>query len=61
MLSQNQKDDLITSVYIEMKRMFGILSNRKSEEQISFLKEMEAVMKGVILAQGKLPKLPEAI
>lgn len=47
-LSRAEKADLVLSVHIEMERMFGVLSHRKSPEQIAFIAEIEAAMKAFI-------------
>lgn len=58
MLSQNQKDDLVTSIYIETQRTFDVQRDgRKSDDQREFLNKVEGEMRNLILCYGGLPKL----
>lgn len=55
-LTQIAKDDLMMTVYIELERMFTVLSNRNSPDQGSFIEEVEATIKSSLAGYAPYPQ-----
>ena len=55
-LTQIAKDDLMMTVYIELERMFTVLSNRNSPDKGSFIDEVEATIKSSLAAYAPYPQ-----
>lgn len=58
---QARKDDLVTTVYLEMDRLFFVMSNRKTDEEVAFLSEIERAMQRAALTFGSLPVGPDEV
>ncbi|MBC7901166.1 MAG: hypothetical protein H7070_14065 [Saprospiraceae bacterium] len=52
-LSPLDKNDLISSVYIEMERMFTVLYYRTTPEELQFFHEVESVLKSRLKEFGE--------
>ena len=54
MLAQKEKDDIVTSVHIELHRLFTVLERRKTADGLVFLAGIEAAMMATAFTFGSL-------
>jgi len=54
-LSQTAKDDIMDSVWMELERMFTVLTNQTSPDESLFLLDVEAAIRKALKQFAKAP------